>query len=906
MRLGRSAAVVGALALLALPSSSLGGEPPNPNDPCSSAGKNTCGTLGVGSYRTYRYGIRWFGDFRGAVQGEAHTYCIDLGYWYPSPDYRFRESSRALRNRNDEPVSLPNQQRLAYAVWQYGRTTNPDQAAAVMLYVHSLMGDARPGEVDPAAVGLAPLYERVARDAGRLHGPYRMTSTMPDNLVAGREATATVRVLAAGGAGVPDVELTVTPRGATGAPGSVRTNEEGVARISFTPAAETVRLAVRTEPLASTLPRVFSPTTAATVRNGQRLVAPGSQTVSGELEGTAGKTRITVSSAAEPAALLVGEQSRDRLTIRGALESYRGEAGVQIYGPFPSAAAVRCDGAPVFKSTFRVTGAGEFMSPPATLGQVGWYSYVEAVPGDASHIGATTPCRAPGETFRVETQPRLQSIVSTARVVPGTVVHDRVIVSGLAGQPVTVQAALYGPFASADAIDCSGKAVWTGSLDVTAEGEVATADVPLAVPGYYAYHETIAAGGFVRAAQTDCKDPAETVLVPAQPQVTTKVSDQETRPGASITDTLVVKGLGALSATVNVKLWGPFATRGGISCSGTPFWTGSVVAKGDGTYTTQPVEISRAGYFVYQESIAESEATAGTATACGDVAETTFARAAPAVTTVASAEVVFPGATIFDTIDVRGLGRTAAAIDVQLYGPFATRAAMSCTGRPFWQGRVYAKGNGRLRTPSIRVQSAGFYTFRERLVGSPAVAEHTTECALVVETSLARPAIITGRGEVTRYVAAPAADGPTPRRVRIAALGIDAPVFSSGIDVRRGVLGVPPSIARTGWWRDGAAPGASAGAILIAGHVDSARLGPGAFFRLKDARRGQRVQVAASNGRIYNYRVVSVREYLKEKLPTSVYSRTGRPRLVLATCGGPFLEAQGHYRDNIVLTAVPA
>jgi hypothetical protein len=159
---------------------------------------------------------------------------------------------------------------------------------------------------------------------------------------------------------------------------------------------------------------------------------------------------------------------------------------------------------------------------------------------------------------------------------------------------------------------------------------------------------------------------------------------------------------------------------------------------------------------------------------------------------------------------------------------------------------------------------------------------------------------------VTRHVAAPVADGPTPRRVRIAALGIDAPVFPSGIDVQRGVLGVPPSIARTGWWRDGAAPGASAGAILIAGHVDSARLGPGAFFRLKDARPGQRVQVAASNGRVYSYRVVSVRAYLKERLPTSVYSRTGRPRLVLATCGGPFDEAAGHYRDNIVLTAVPA
>jgi hypothetical protein len=36
-----------------------------------------------------------------------------------------------------------------------------------------------------------------------------------------------------------------------------------------------------------------------------------------------------------------------------------------------------------------------------------------------------------------------------------------------------------------------------------------------------------------------------------------------------------------------------------------------------------------------------------------------------------------------------------------------------------------------------------------------------------------------------------------------------------------------------------------------------------------------------------------------------VYSLRGRPRLVLVTCGGPFIESQGHYRDNVVLVAVP-
>ena len=55
----------------------------------------------------------------------------------------------------------------------------------------------------------------------------------------------------------------------------------------------------------------------------------------------------------------------------------------------------------------------------------------------------------------------------------------------------------------------------------------------------------------------------------------------------------------------------------------------------------------------------------------------------------------------------------------------------------------------------------------------------------------------------------------------------------------------------------------------------------------------------------FAYRVVSVRAYPKSELPADVYSVRGPPRLVLVTCGGPFDRAARHYRDNIVVTAVP-
>jgi sortase (surface protein transpeptidase) len=141
--------------------------------------------------------------------------------------------------------------------------------------------------------------------------------------------------------------------------------------------------------------------------------------------------------------------------------------------------------------------------------------------------------------------------------------------------------------------------------------------------------------------------------------------------------------------------------------------------------------------------------------------------------------------------------------------------------------------------------------------------------------------------------------------VRIASLGINAPVSAVGIDIPRGVLAVPPSIHRTGWWKDGAAPGARSGSILIAGHVDSATAGVGAFFKLKDATSGARVTVTNAAGRTFAYRVVSVHDYAKRDLPVGVYSLRGGPRLVLVTCGGPFIASEGHYRDNVVVTALP-
>ena len=75
-----------------------------------------------------------------------------------------------------------NQQRIAYAIWVYGRSNDPDQAAAVMLYVHGQMGDARPGEVRPVGArlqGADRSTTRSRKDAAKFHGPYRLEIERP-------------------------------------------------------------------------------------------------------------------------------------------------------------------------------------------------------------------------------------------------------------------------------------------------------------------------------------------------------------------------------------------------------------------------------------------------------------------------------------------------------------------------------------------------------------------------------------------------------------------------------------------------------------------------------------------------------------------------------------------------------
>ncbi|MFG1655547.1 class F sortase [Micromonospora chersina] len=145
-----------------------------------------------------------------------------------------------------------------------------------------------------------------------------------------------------------------------------------------------------------------------------------------------------------------------------------------------------------------------------------------------------------------------------------------------------------------------------------------------------------------------------------------------------------------------------------------------------------------------------------------------------------------------------------------------------------------------------------------------------------------------------------------PVGLRIPPIGVTATVDPVGINRRTDEFEVPPSVDRVGWYRYGPGLEAGTGSVVIAGHVDSADQGRGAFFRLRELDRGDTLTVTGADGRERTYRVVAREEYAKTRIPLDRYfARDGSPRLTLITCGGPFDAKTRHYRDNIVVTAVP-
>jgi hypothetical protein len=142
-----------------------------------------------------------------------------------------------------------------------------------------------------------------------------------------------------------------------------------------------------------------------------------------------------------------------------------------------------------------------------------------------------------------------------------------------------------------------------------------------------------------------------------------------------------------------------------------------------------------------------------------------------------------------------------------------------------------------------------------------------------------------------------------PVGIRIPAIDVSAPVTKVGLDAD-GSVQVPPLNDHNlaGWYEYGPTPG-QLGASVILGHVDSVT-GISVFFYLKDLRKGDKIYVTLTNGKVATFVVDGVQKASKTSFPThAVYGKIGYPGLRVITCGGTFDPTTGHYADNIIVYA---
>jgi sortase (surface protein transpeptidase) len=153
-------------------------------------------------------------------------------------------------------------------------------------------------------------------------------------------------------------------------------------------------------------------------------------------------------------------------------------------------------------------------------------------------------------------------------------------------------------------------------------------------------------------------------------------------------------------------------------------------------------------------------------------------------------------------------------------------------------------------------------------------------------------------------VAGPLLSRSAPVRLEIPQINVRSDLLQLGLNADQTVQ-VPPLSrdSEAGWYKYSPTPG-QLGPSVILGHVDSAKYGPGVFFKLGALRPGDTLSVTRSDHITAVFRVDRVVSYPKDRFPTlEVYGNTDSAQLRLITCGGKFDLSSHNYQDNIVAFA---
>lgn len=142
-----------------------------------------------------------------------------------------------------------------------------------------------------------------------------------------------------------------------------------------------------------------------------------------------------------------------------------------------------------------------------------------------------------------------------------------------------------------------------------------------------------------------------------------------------------------------------------------------------------------------------------------------------------------------------------------------------------------------------------------------------------------------------------------PRYIFIPEIGVKA-VVKPTWQTKDGAIGTPTNIYDTSWYVHSAKPG-QPGATFIDGHVSSSA-SSGVFYKLKDLRSGDEIQIEKGDGTRITYRVVKKVFYAYDNVNMEQALAPVNPNksgLTLMTCAGDVMPHTNAFSQRVAVFA---
>jgi hypothetical protein len=386
-----------------------------------------------------------------------------------------------------------------------------------------------------------------------------------------------------------------------------------------------------------------------------------------------------------------------------------------------------------FEVSVSVSGNGVYGSGNFTPTAAGAYRWTASYSGDANNAAAVSACNAANETSTVaKASP---SLATTATSAPfGLPIADSATLSGAFGTP-TGQI-VFKAFGPGDAT-CANAAAFEANVAVNGNGVYGSGNFNNAQLGTYRWTASYSGDANNAAATSACNAPNETSTVgKAFPALTTTAASATI--GSLISDSATLSGGFSPTGQISFAAFGPADP----SCSGTPVFTASVAATGNGTYNSGSFTPAQLGNYKWTASYPGDVNNNAANSACGAANETSVvSKSAPTLSSSASNATI--GSSIADIATFSGGSSHTGQVVFRAYGP----ADATCSGAPVFAATVdVTPGNGTYASGAFTPSQVGTYRWTASYSGDAINVATTTPCNGVNSASAvaqAAPAIAT-------------------------------------------------------------------------------------------------------------------------------------------------------------------